>query len=53
MKDAAEGDYYATVSVVDYNGTAAFGDKLLEDDSQIVYNSAAPLFNRLEQNFEI
>ena len=46
MKDAAEGDYYATVSVIDYNGTAAFGDKLLEDDTQTVFNSAAPSFHR-------
>jgi hypothetical protein len=45
VKDAADGDYFATCAVVDLTGTVVHNDELLEEDTHTVFNSAAPAFN--------
>ena len=43
--DAADGDYYASCSIVDSSGPIYYGDAILEKDTHIVLNNAAPTFN--------
>ena len=45
VKDAADGDYFATCAVTDLNGPAYHNGVLLEEDTHTVCNSAAPVFN--------
>lgn len=45
VADAAEGDYFASCAVVDSKGTVRHNGLLLEEDTQMIYNSAAPAFN--------
>lgn len=45
VKDAADGDYFATCAVVDFSGTVVHNGVLLEEDTHTVFNSAAPAFN--------
>lgn len=45
VKDAADGDYFATCAIVDSDGTVTHNSVLLEEDTHMIYSSAAPVFN--------
>lgn len=45
VKDAADGDYFATCAVTDLTGPLYHNGVLLEEDTHTVCNSAAPVFN--------
>ena len=45
VTDAADGDYFATCAIVDTSGTVSFNGVLQEEDTNMIYNNAAPVFN--------